>query len=368
MAQLSEPTEDVCNVELQCLRRAAPGPGNWATPEDLWWLQHSYHFPSAFRRLRFAAQAAQLRVRLWDTACGDHPADPGTPLDFHFSSDRARPPTLADPPPHAPNNANFSCTFNRRTRFLRSLLGTSDRLQERATWDRWFQHSYHVRLDTNFSDLAATLGMPAELYCSVAPTRPAPYTEKDWGYIRTHFAATVSARLLQTHAPPAEFRVKHKYRRWGLNLPDPAHITSLFPVRQRTENWHGRAGLHHLRQLRTLVAPRVQSAVFSTMWDRWTTARRFQGAGMCVLCRVPHTQDSIEHYAKCPVVKRLAAQFLHLDPRQFVNLHSFLLVNPLVTTKETLTTIALLAYATYRCTNFQRHAQTPYRQKRSMTQ
>ena len=280
-------------------------------------------------------------------------------MDFHLSSDSARTPARADRPPYAPNTANFSCTFNRRTRFLRSLLGTSDRLQERTNWDRWFQHSYHLRLDTNFTAMTTLLGAPAELYRSVAPTRSTPYTAKDWGHIRTRFQSTVSARLLQVHAPPAEFRVRHKYQRWGLNLPDHAHITRLFPARQRTENWHGRAGLHHLRQLSTLVTPRVQSAVFSTMWNRWTTARRFQGAGTCVLCRVPHTQDSIEHYAKCPVVKRLAAQFLHLDPRQFVNLHSFLLVNPLVNTKETLTTIALLVYATYRCTNFQRHAQTP---------
>ena len=196
-------------------------------------------------------------------------------------------------------------------------------MQERSRWDRWFQHSYHLRLDTNFSSMTTLLGTPSELYRSMAPTCPTPRTAKDWGRLRAQFQSTVQARLLQARAPPAEHRIWHKCRRWYLNLPDHAHITSLFPVRQRTENWHGRAALHHLRQLNKVVTPRVQSAVFSTMWNRWTTARRFQRHQACLLCRGPHTQDAIEHYAKCPVVKRLAAQFLHLDPGQFVNLHFF---------------------------------------------
>eukprot|EP00959_Pyramimonas_sp_CCMP1952_P119202 2492048-Pyramimonas_sp.AAC.1 len=90
----------------------------------------------------------------------------------------------------------------------------------------------------------------------MAPTRPTPYSAKDWARARARFQATVHARLSQARAPPAEHRIRHKYRRWYLNLPDHAQIASLFPVRQRTENWHGRAALHDLRQLNKLVAPR----------------------------------------------------------------------------------------------------------------
>ena len=42
---------------------------------------------------------------------------------------------------------------------------------------------------------------------------------------------------------------------------------------------------------------------------------------------------------------------LRLDPAVFCNLHTFLLVNPRINTKETLTAVALAIYSVYTCTS-----------------
>ena len=52
-----------------------------------------------------------------------------------------------------------------------------------------------------------------------------------------------------------------------------------------------------LETLRALVTPRISNAVVSTLWHRWTTARRFQQTQACCLQCAPEAQDSIEHYA-----------------------------------------------------------------------
>ena len=53
--------------ETAALRQAAPGPGNWATPEDLWNL-HCLGMPRPFRSLAVLAKAAQLRLLTTDNA------------------------------------------------------------------------------------------------------------------------------------------------------------------------------------------------------------------------------------------------------------------------------------------------------------
>eukprot|EP00975_Prorocentrum_lima_P058215 12216058-Prorocentrum_lima.AAC.1 len=45
------------------------------------------------------------------------------------------------------------------------------------------------------------------------------------------------------------------------------------------------------------------------LWNQWTTSRRFQGRLPCVLCRLPHEVDSVEHYMFCPKVRLLAESF-----------------------------------------------------------
>eukprot|EP00972_Heterocapsa_arctica_P008886 1303721-Heterocapsa_arctica.AAC.1 len=60
-----------------------------------------------------------------------------------------------------------------------------------------------------------------------------------------------------------------------------------------------------------IVAPRVAAAVWGLLWNRWTTARRFQGVAACVLC-CTHGDDAIEHYVGCRVVRAAGWKALKL--------------------------------------------------------
>ena len=142
--------------------------------------------------------------------------------------------------------------------------------------------------------------------------------------------------------------MRYKLSRWYLH--GPARHWKLFgAARQRTP---ARAASHcrwRLNLLRDLVTLRAQSAVFSTIWNRWTTSTRFQRRGLCVFgCSDHLDQDKIEHYCRCPVVRETLSRRLNLDPEMYANLT---LTHPLVESKETLTIIALLSYGVYRTFN-----------------
>ena len=106
-----------------------------------------------------------------------------------------------------------------------------------------------------------------------------------------------------------------------------------------------------LRLVGKLTPPRVQAAVFSTRWNRWTTSRRFQKEQCCLLCARHDSEDSIEHYSCCSVVRNVLTRYLRLDHARFACLHSFLLIHADINSKECLVKIALLIYAVYSVTN-----------------
>ena len=103
----------------------------------------------------------------------------------------------------------------------------------------------------------------------------------------------------------------------------------------------------------------MQSAVLGTIWNRWCTARRFQrrdsDTNTCVFRCSLSAEDSIEHYSQCPCTLRFASRFLRLDCRTQVNLHTFNLCNPRVSTQEELVVTAVLIYAIYRGANHYRY-------------
>jgi len=66
-------------------------------------------------------------------------------------------------------------------------------------------------------------------------------------------------------------------------------------------------------------------------------------------------EDSIEHYCRCPVTKKVLERKLNMSPTKYAHLHSFLLCNTYIRTQDELTSIALLIYALYNATNYYRH-------------
>ena len=165
--------------------------------------------------------------------------------------------------------------------------------------------------------------------------------------IRVEFQKTLARELRNSEHYDAHHRMRHKLQRWHLPLIPR-------PTADRI--------LARLQQLRRLVAPRVSAAVLSTIWNRWPTARRLQRVAPCVF-RCSHTaQDSIEHYACCPVVHAAALRDLRLAPCQWPHaLPTFLLCarGEGHSSPSNLTRRALLLYACYRATNHLRHNPQP---------
>ena len=110
-----------------------------------------------------------------------------------------------------------------------------------------------------------------------------------------------------------------------------------------------------LDRLRALVAPCVTAAVLRTMWNGWSTRRRFQqGWAPCVLgCSSPHddVQDSIEHYAHCPIILDMSRRYLNVPPLIGAARKGGFIVLGLQAgqiSDDTLARRAVLAYAAYR--------------------
>jgi hypothetical protein len=64
--QLARVPPEVLDAEAGALRKFAPGPGNWATPLDLFCLQSSFGFTFAFQSVETSAIAAKLRVAQYE--------------------------------------------------------------------------------------------------------------------------------------------------------------------------------------------------------------------------------------------------------------------------------------------------------------
>ena len=128
-------------------------------------------------------------------------------------------------------------------------------------------------------------------------------TEAELKNFEKRFQAQVYSELLKPDAPPpAERWMRLHLARWRLGGGQAA-----------TE----RTVLRNLEELRVLVPPRVSEAVLSTMWHRWTTARRYQDLGAARYVRVQScegdAEDSIEHYWACPVMRRTATALLRIE-------------------------------------------------------
>ena len=117
----------------------------------------------------------------------------------------------------------------------------------------------------------------------------------------------------------------------------------------------------HCQLLRNRVAPRVQAAVVSTLFNRWTTERRFQKAA--IPCRLCHGgEDSVERYLRCRVVRDFAASRLALHYAEADAWPLLLMVatpDYVSDTPETWARVALLLYTAYRTVNSIKHSDSP---------
>ena len=322
IAQLEAPPCWLLQEEGKCLRTAAPGPGKWAVPTDLWCLHESFGLARSFKSLGWLVRAAQLRVRVIDPSCC------------------------------------MRREFDERVRMLRHAIDVPDVPYTKATWARWYSQSFLLRLDDNYQRFVNDVCSIQVLRNDILGSGVGNSTPSAKQAIKRNMQRAAYNLLLRHEAPSALERVRHNLKRWKLSdMSRRPHV--MLSVRQKTPSWQAEKTLHNLRLLGNLVPPRVVAAVFSTIWNRWTTHRRFQQrssvTNVCSLGCSKEAENSIEHYANCACVRELGTRYLRLQGRQQINSHTFMLCNPKLTTQEDLTKAALLVYATYRAVNHQRH-------------
>ena len=269
-------------------------------PEDLWRLRSAFGLSFRFRSLSWTCRAAQMRV-FWQEA---------------GSSGGLRAP--------------------RRLRQLSSAISGSIHIVRRVLWRAWYDAApSRVLVDTQV--FFADLGLSAsQAYQALSKGCPRPWPRSIEVVVKRNFQKWFAVALEQPAPGWAEQRLRHKLTRWRL---------AGFPGRN--------ARLVHsaLQRLPRLVPPRVQCAVLSTLFNRWTTARRFQrpGNGCLLGCG---GDDSIEHYLRCSVLHSFASRRFCLNLPAEHRWPALLLTLP--HSDLQLSRIAIFHYVAYRAVNIVR--------------
>ena len=310
VAQLEKPPPEALQAEDKALFKAAKGPGQWAKKQDLFLLQQSYGLPFRFRSLEHTALAAQVRVALWEDAVSG---------GLHVRE--------------------------RATELRNWMIYRSERLNRINRWDDWYKNSGIFTLEASMNHFRRAGLSPTTIIHNLTRGAPRPWPREAALHARKATQRTAYQHLLQLLGRDALGRTVHKIKRWNLTGPSVAVAARI---------------MDRLRFLQPLVPPRVQAAVFSTLWNRWTTARRFQTRGVpCLLgCDCHTSEDSVEHYLRCPLVLSTAATRLRLNLCPDTSFESLMFSRqppPGVFHRSWYLRCAVLVYSVYRVTNTARH-------------
>ena len=107
-----------------------------------------------------------------------------------------------------------------------------------------------------------------------------------------------------------------------------------------------------------LVPPRVAAACFGTIWNRWTTARRFEQreslANRCVLGCSCSAEDSTKHCRHCRITREFAQTQIRIES---LDPYSLLLASDDSQWNEEsrLTRLAIVVHCAFRATQTARH-------------
>ena len=310
IAQLELPPDHLQATEIKAIRRIATGPGQWIIREDAWFLAEGYGQTKSCTAIHYMAQAAKFRVahlEKWSQA--------GGPL-------------------------------RRRVYALKLNLKLTDNVQARHRWSSWYERSHIFQLQDNLDILERQGITYSSITTEILGGRqydPHAWDEAARDRVKANLQRCAYARIKMKGKPNFEYRLRHKLERWKLEGVE-AHVA--IAVHRR------------MNELKKLVAPRVQSAVFSTLWNRWCSPRRFQRReckeNICLLGCGGHAEDSIEHYSFCKAVRAVACTMLRLDQHFIVGKQHFLMADARLKDPEILTCMALLIYAAYNVTNMAR--------------
>ena len=290
--------------------KLSPGPGSWRLHTDMFYLKTHFGFPVAFQSMRHVALAAKLRICFLE----------------------------------------MQDVVERQSQ-LEQVMSSSPYLDRRARMSTWFSTSIVTTLSQAIR-LSNSLGIhPRAEWRRIVADCSHPMTLSDMMKARSKLQKRLTFLLMTCPSINSnmEHRVRHKISRWSLS--PPAGIVT-------------RRILDRLPQIAKLVAPRVQSAIFKTLWNGWATSSRFQNKAPCVLkCSAsvdalghPHAEDKIEHYICCPFTKHLLYVKFGLQVDSVSKDVFFLAADSLLEHTERVTLIAIAIYAVMRATNHFRNS------------
>ena len=148
---------------------------------------------------------------------------------------------------------------------------------------------------------------------------PRPWPREVATKVRRGWQRAALARLRAPRPLWVDNRTRHRLARWRL----PLFPRRLLPTVRAA-----------LRALRPLVPPRIIAALWRTWWNGWLTTRRMRtcagwGAAAHCVFGCPRGADSVEHYARCPLIAAWALRDLALQrPELEAALGEFLLLTP----------------------------------------
>ena len=233
-----------------------------------------------------------------------------------------------------------------RSKSLQDALRVSGYQDRLFQWRRWFDRSFVSTLRRRLVGLRDMGLDDSAVEDAAARGAMRPHTHATYMLIRSRWQSTILQELRRRGRPQVEGRLHHKFSRWPKPIFERLAVNRMMEI---------------LARVRRLVTPRVAAAVLRTIFNGWTTDRRFQRRGHCRFgCQ--DAEDSIEHYAACTFIRQFSQRFLGLPNvleavrdrvARFVSLGAWMEVPD----DTELTKRAVLVYAVYRA--FLLHKHTP---------
>ena len=308
IAQLCDPPEAVYDAEKTAIANLLPGPYEWCTAEDAFHLETCYGQHRSFPSLKCTAEAAQRRV-----------------LQFE-------------------NREHGGLRIATKTAEIRNATRLSQFAERKWKWKSWFEHSPATTLERNKERLDE-LGLDTATLLRKAgrSENPEERNAQTDRAVRNKFQRTTKLQLLMLSKPDHEARLRHKLASFHIQGNMRTTVIQC---------------LGALRDLKILVPPRVSAAVLRTLFNGWTSDRRFQKSSHCKLgCQGFTDEDSIEHYSVCPTIVQFARSFLNLGVRDYtpgVGDFVTLGLNRGTVEESKLALKAILIYSVYRTSDLYR--------------
>ena len=250
---------------------------------------------------------------------------------------------------HYENVAHGGLKVRQRSLALRQAVDHAPYIGRYHTWKSWVDtNPLFVLQEAQDDCVARGYAATAVERAITGPGAARPHSLSTTKTIRRRFQGALAGLLRQSEPYSPERRMREKLTRRRLTIQPRVAAQRAIRI---------------LEALRTLATPRISNAVLSTQWNRWTTACRFQRTQACRLRCSADSQDSIEHYACCPIIRTAALTLLRIELCPWpAALGDFLLLtdapcqDPTVDLPRRRLGMAVLVTAAYRTTNAARQS------------